>query len=113
MAVLGNQGIVKLIYQGYQKIAAPGGAIDDAGFFTRLGWALQGFYRDNPGRKPPTFPLAIGTGTQAGSSRPRVMLSRSLNFPTSHVLYADLHAHLVALPVTLLALTFPHRDRSG
>ncbi len=56
MAVLGNLGTVRMIYQGYQRLAAPGGVIESAGLLTRLVWALrgavQGFRRDAPALQP-------------------------------------------------------------
>jgi hypothetical protein len=42
MAVLGNLGIVRMIYQGYQRLAAPDGNIEAASILTRWIWAAEG-----------------------------------------------------------------------
>jgi hypothetical protein len=42
MAVLGNLGIVRMIYQGFQRLAAPGGNIEGAFMIERLIWAVKG-----------------------------------------------------------------------
>ena len=45
MVVLGNLGTVRMIYQGLQRMAAPGGMIDDGNIVQRLVWAAQGVGR--------------------------------------------------------------------
>ena len=35
MVLLGNLGVVRMLYQGFQQVAAPGGMIDNANFFQR------------------------------------------------------------------------------
>ena len=42
MVVLGNLGTVRMIYQGLQRLAAPGGVIDGAGIVQRLIWMAEG-----------------------------------------------------------------------
>jgi YYY domain-containing protein len=105
MAILGNQGTVKMIYQGYQKLAAPGGMIEEANLATRLAWAVRGFLETLQGQR---LPYGIGDWYWLPS---RIIPGQGdiepiTEFPYFTVLYADLHAHLVALPLTLLALTF-------
>jgi YYY domain-containing protein len=95
-----------MIYQGYQKLAAPSGIIEGAGFLTRLIWALQGVVKVlggasldygidtwywNPSRVIPTPPDDTAPITE---------------FPFFTVLYGDPHAHLFAMPLTLLAVSW-------
>lgn len=105
MALLGNLGIPKMIYQGYQRLAAPGGVIDDAGLLTRLMWAFQGFVRALGGA---SLPYSIGDWYWLPSRAIPAPgdVEPITEFPFFTVLYADLHAHLLALPITLLALSF-------
>lgn len=103
MAVMGNMGIVKMIYQGYQKLGAPGAVIDEAGLLTRLRWAGAGFLKTLEGM---TLPYGVGDWYWNPS---RIIpapgdVEPITEFPYFTVLYADLHAHLIALPLALLAL---------
>ena len=103
MAVLGNLGTVRMFYQGFQRLAAPGGIIDHSNLLNRLIWAVQGFFINLNGER---LPYSIGDWywnpsriiPAAGDIEPIT------EFPFFTALYADLHAHLIALPVTLLAL---------
>lgn len=105
MALLGNLGIPKMIYQGYQRLAAPGGVIEDAGLITRLMWAYQGFIRALGGA---SLPYSLGDWYWLPSRAIPAPgdVEPITEFPFFTVLYADLHAHLLALPITLLALSF-------
>ena len=44
MVLLGNLGIVRMVYQGFQQVAAPGGLVDKANIFQRTLWAIEGFF---------------------------------------------------------------------
>jgi YYY domain-containing protein len=103
MVVLGNLGTVRMILIGFQRLAAPGGVIDDAGLFSRLFWMFQGFGRALSGESLP-YPKHDWYWIPS-----RVMAPGDYaitEFPFFTVLYADPHAHLFALPVALLALGF-------
>jgi YYY domain-containing protein len=105
MAVMGNLGTLRMIYQGFQKLAAPGGVIDNAGILTRWSWALQGFILALLGDKlpyalPDWYWLPSRAIPAPGEVEPIT------EFPFFTVLYGDPHAHLFALPLTLLALAW-------
>lgn len=105
MALLGNLGTVKMIYEGYQRLAAPGGIIDEANIFTRLGWAARGFVTNLSGT-----PLPYGIGDWYWNPSRAIPSPGEVEpiteFPFFTVLYADPHAHLYALPIALLAIGF-------
>jgi YYY domain-containing protein len=105
MAILGNLGTVKMIVLGFQRLAAPGGIYDSAGFLNRLAWTLPGFFRAVVGE---SLPYGIGDWYWNPS---RIIPAPNefepiTEFPFFTVLYGDPHAHLFALPIALLALAF-------
>ncbi len=105
IAVLGNLGTVRMILQGYQRLVAPGGVVGDAGILTRWAWTLQGFFKAFGGA---TLPYSLGDWYWIPSRAIPAPgdVEPITEFPFFTVIYADLHAHLIALPVTLLALAF-------
>jgi YYY domain-containing protein len=101
MAVLGNLGTLRMIFRGYQMLVDPKFAQEGPGFFARLAATFQGFGRVLSGQ---TLPYNIGDWYWIPS---RVMPpgdNAITEFPMFTFLYADPHAHLFALPVTLLCL---------
>lgn len=105
MAVLGNLGTVRMIFQGYQRLAAPDGVIEGANILTRWAWALRGFVQTLSGAN-----LPYGLGDWYWIPSRAIPAPNDVEpiteFPFFTVLYADPHAHLFALPLTLLALAF-------
>ncbi len=108
VAVLGNLGTVRMIWRGYQMLAAPSPtneAIAHLGVFTRLLWGLQGMLRSLTGASLP-YGVADWYWLPSRAIPPLGDVEPITEFPAFTVIYADLHAHLIALPVTLLALAF-------
>jgi YYY domain-containing protein len=103
VAVLGNQGTIRMIYQGFQRLAAPAGNIESGNILERLAWAVQGFLRVLAGEH---LPYSIGDWYWIPSRAIPAPgdVEPITEFPYFTLLYADLHAHLLALPLTLLAL---------
>jgi YYY domain-containing protein len=101
--VLGNLGTVRMLFQGFQRMAAPGGMIDDANVVQRWLWAFKGFYLSIVGESLPFgrgdwywFPSRVIPAP--GDVEPIT------EFPFFTFLYSDLHAHMIVLPLALLGL---------
>lgn len=100
LQVLGNLGTVRMIWQGFQRMAAPG-SIDNAPILTRWIWSFQGFIQFISGK---SLPYPMGDWYWIPS---RAIPGEPITeFPLFTFLYADPHAHLIALPVTVLALAW-------
>lgn len=101
MVLLGNLGTVRMIWQGWQKIANPAALNQAATLFERIGWAAQGLGKMISGAHFTYYP---GDWYWIPSRvYPGWVITE---FPFFTFLYADLHAHLMALPITLLALVW-------
>jgi uncharacterized membrane protein len=100
--LLGNLGTLQLIYQKMQQLGAAGAFSWDSSFFQRLTWAWQGLTMTFQG-----IPLPIGPGDWYWNPS-RVVPPGPDNsiteFPLFTFLYSDLHAHMIVMPIALLAL---------
>ena len=103
--LLGNLGTVKLIIEGMQRLAAQEAFTREIGFFTKLAWTFEGFMQ-----------MLKGVGLPFGTAEFYWQPSRvipALNdvepiteFPWFTTIYADLHAHFMALALVFLALAW-------
>lgn len=105
MVLLGNLGIVRLLYQGFQRVGAPGGLLVDGDFFQRLGWAVKGFFQVLAGVR-----LPIGRGDWYWFPS-RVIpapgdVEPITEFPLFTFLYSDMHAHNLSMPVEVLSIAW-------
>jgi YYY domain-containing protein len=101
MAVLGNLGTIRLINTGFQRIAAGGMPIDEASLGQQISWTLQGMAQFLQGTPLPFYP---GDWYWVPS---RVIPGEPITeFPYFTFIYADLHAHLIAFPMTVLAISW-------
>jgi len=101
LAVLGNLGTVKLISRGFQQLASGGAVLEDATFFQQLRWSLQGFAQFLKGTPMPFYP---GDWYWYPS---RVIPGEPITeFPYFTFIYADLHAHMIAFPITVFAISW-------
>ena len=103
VAVLGNWGTVRMIWHGLQQLADMQVPFEAAGFFTRIAWTAQGIYRlfTVPGMRLPYGPSDwYWIPSRAIPGEPIT------EFPAFTFLYADLHAHMIALPITVLVLAW-------
>jgi YYY domain-containing protein len=102
--LLGNLGTVQLIYNRLQQLGAVGGFSWDSTLTQRLGWAMQGLALIFKGAA-----LPIGPGDWYWDPS-RVVPPKGGNeiteFPLFTFIYSDLHAHMIAMPIMLLALSW-------
>jgi YYY domain-containing protein len=101
LAVLGNLGTIRLISTGFYRLAATGIDIEQATFGQRISSIIQGFTQFLQGAPMPFYP---GDWYWFPS---RVIPGEPITeFPYFTFIYADLHAHLIALPITVLAISW-------
>jgi len=101
LVVLGNLGTVRLLLNGLQRMASGGLAIEEASILQHIGWTFQGFFQLIKGARLPFYP---GDWYWHPS---RVIPGEAITeFPYFTFLYADLHAHLIAFPITVLAASW-------
>lgn len=104
MVALGNLGTIRMLYQGFERMAAPGGIIVNANVVQRLVWAAEGFGKSVIGQ-----PLPYGRGDWYWNpSRliPPGPGNEITEFPFFTFVYSDLHAHMMAMSLALLALAW-------
>jgi YYY domain-containing protein len=105
IGLLGNLGTIKLIFEGMQRLAAGDAFSNYASIFTKISWTFQGlmlsfmgggwpFGRDAWYWEPSRVIPAVG--------EPEPITE----FPWFTTIYADLHAHYMALALVFLALAW-------
>jgi YYY domain-containing protein len=101
LALLGNLGTVELIITGFQRIGSGGAVIEDAIFTQKISWGFQGFIQFLKGAPMPFYP---GDWYWFPS---RVIPGEPITeFPYFTFIYGDLHAHLIAFPITIFAISW-------
>ena len=104
MALLGNLGVLQMFYQGFQKLAASTQEISAAGILQKFLWAIQGLFKSFTGT-----PLPIRLDEWYWNPS-RVIAAEHgtpiTEFPFFTFLYADLHAHMIAMPIALLVVAW-------
>lgn len=96
--ILGNLGTVRMIWQGIMRLA-PNADLQTANLIDRIRWTFQGLVQFIGGTR---LPFGRGDWYWIPS---RVYPNEPITeFPLFTFLYGDLHAHLIALPITLLVL---------
>jgi YYY domain-containing protein len=99
--ILGNWGTVKMIWEGFQRLVVAPDVMDSANFFTRMGYMFQGMAIYLNGS-----PLPYPNGDWYWNPSRAIPGNTITEFPFFTFLYGDPHAHLIALPLTLLALVW-------
>ncbi|HJQ15005.1 MAG TPA: DUF2298 domain-containing protein, partial [Anaerolineales bacterium] len=104
--LLGNLGTVQTVYHKLQELGAQGAFSWEPtlSIFQRWSWALQGFLMTLKGAG-----LPIGPGDWYWNpSRvvPPLGGNEITEFPLFTFIYSDLHAHMIAIPLALLAVSW-------
>jgi YYY domain-containing protein len=107
LVLLGNLGTVRMIFRGLQKLTVPNEMVDSTAvwFYERWAWAAQGLIKVIGGQ---SLPYGWGEWYWQPS---RVIpapgeVEPITEFPLFTFLYSDLHAHMIALPLAVLALAW-------
>ncbi|MBC8333958.1 MAG: glycosyltransferase family 39 protein [Anaerolineales bacterium] len=116
MILLGNLGTIRTVYHGLQRIIDSNGHYADINVFEHLWLAIRGFAKMTTGA---ILPLRGGDWYWLPS---RVIpapgdVEPITEFPLFTFLYSDLHAHMIVLPLAVLAiawaLSFVHARLNG
>ncbi|MCC6500863.1 MAG: hypothetical protein IT313_11415 [Anaerolineales bacterium] len=103
--LLGNLGTIQTIYNRMQQLGAEGAFNWESTFAQRVGWATHGLSMIIRGEG--TLPIGPGDWYWDPS---RVVPPRGGNeiteFPLFTFLYSDLHAHMLVMPLALLAVSW-------
>jgi len=101
LSLLGNLGTVQLMINVFQRLGSGGAPIEGARIAEQLNWLLQGFVMF---LKKTPLPLYPGDWYWFPS---RVIPGEAITeFPFFTFIYADLHAHLIALPMAVFAVAW-------
>lgn len=101
LLILGNLGTIRMIWHGLIRIGSPTGTMDNTTFFEHVAWSAQGLIKMFAGGQ---FPYPIGDWYWIPS---RAIPGEPITeFPFFTFLYADMHAHMIALPLTLAILAW-------
>ena len=104
LGILGNLGVMRMVFQGIQRLASGGINVVEGSFFQRVQWTFLGLLQLF---KVPTLRYRMDEWYWNPS---RVIGAEHggpiTEFPFFTFLYGDPHAHLIALPLTLLALAW-------
>ncbi len=107
VAILGNLGTLEMIYQGYQRIAAPPEAVLEETFFlTRWLWGFRGLLQTLTTEVNLPYGIADWYWNPSRAIKAPGDIEPITEFPFFTFVYGDLHAHMIALPLALLALTW-------
>jgi YYY domain-containing protein len=101
VVLLGNLGTVRMIWQGFQRLAANGVDIDKVSVLTRWILSIQGAVKFIMGSR-----LPYGPGDWYWIPSRAIPREPITEFPMFTFLYADLHAHMIALPITVMVLAW-------
>ncbi|MBX3047861.1 MAG: glycosyltransferase family 39 protein [Anaerolineales bacterium] len=106
VVLLGNLASFGTFFTAYARLGSEGAFTPDSGLLSQIGWMLRGLWMGIGGQSPP-ISLGDWYWTPTRIIRPlNGEVGPISEFPLFTFTYADLHAHMIALPVTLLSLAW-------
>ncbi len=104
LTLLGNLGTLRMMVKGWEQLGVPGGLTTSTGLFTRLMGIPSGLYQVLfQGAKMP-YSLGDWYWIPSRAIPAPGDVEPITEFPMFTFLYADLHAHMIALAIAMLAL---------
>ena len=101
LALVGNLGEIAVISGGLKALGSAGTSSAGASLSQQLGWILRGIGQLFQGK-----PLPIAAGTWYWNPSRMIPGEPITEFPFFTFLYADFHAHLIAMPVVMAAVAW-------
>ena len=101
LSVVGNLGEIAVITGGLKALGSAGASSAGASLSQQLGWIFRGIGQLFQGN-----PLPIAAGTWYWNSSRMIPGEAITEFPFFTFLYADFHAHLIAMPVVMAAVAW-------
>jgi uncharacterized membrane protein len=99
--VLGNLGTIRMIWHGFVRIGSPTGTLENSSYLERFLWTFDGIAKFIQGVN---FPYPTGDWYWIPS---RAIPGEPITeFPFFTFLYADMHAHMIALPLTMAVIAW-------
>lgn len=103
---LGNLGTIRLLFNGFMRIAAPAGIIPvDATIVQKWTWAIQGLWLSFGDAM-----LPIGRGDWYWFPSRVIPAPNDVEpiteFPLFTFLYSDMHPHMIVMPITLFIIVW-------
>jgi YYY domain-containing protein len=104
LVLMGNLGSLRMLWHAIMKLSAPNGDWAVGNILQRIVWTVGGIVQfvsqPRPLYAPGEWYWIPSRALPASSGDPIT------EFPAFTFLYADLHAHMIALPLTILALSW-------
>lgn len=101
LLIFGNLGTIRMIWHGFIRVGSPTGSMENSSLIERFIWSAQGLIKILQGVR---FPYPAGDWYWIPS---RAIPGEPITeFPFFTFLYADMHAHMIALPLTLAVLAW-------
>ena len=106
MAVLGNLGTLRMIVKGWEQLGIAGGLTNSTGFFTRVVGLFNGLGQTL--FHGASMPYSVGDWYWIPSRAIPAPgdVEPITEFPMFTFLYADLHAHMMAMAIAILAIAW-------
>lgn len=103
IVLFGNLGSIQMLVQGFTRLGSMGALVPESGLLDRIIWLGRGFVLYVSGTQLP-FGLGDWYWNPTRIIPAPNESSPITEFPLFTFAYADLHAHMIALPVTVLTL---------